>query len=133
MWRGRHVVLGVSGGIASYKSCQLARRLTEAGAAVDVVLTRGAAEFVGPATFEALTGRPVLTSLWEPGRALAHVRLPQDAHLIIVAPATVASIYGMNFTHMPELNYRWSYPAVLLLMASMCTILYVKFKRSGWL
>ena len=39
----------------------------------------------------------------------------------------------MNFEHMPELNYRWSYPAVLLLMASMCTILYVKFKRSGWL
>jgi phosphopantothenoylcysteine decarboxylase/phosphopantothenate--cysteine ligase len=88
VWRGRRVVLGVSGGIASYKSCLLARRLTEAGAAVEVVLTRSAAEFVGPATFEALTGRPVLTSLWESGRALAHVRLPQDAHLIIVAPAT---------------------------------------------
>jgi phosphopantothenoylcysteine decarboxylase/phosphopantothenate--cysteine ligase len=88
VWDGRRVVLGVSGGIASYKSCQLARRLTEAGARVDVVLTRGAAEFVGPATFEALTGRPVLTSLWEPGRALAHVRLPQDADLVIVAPAT---------------------------------------------
>jgi phosphopantothenoylcysteine decarboxylase/phosphopantothenate--cysteine ligase len=52
------------------------------------VLTRSAAEFVGPVTFEALTGRPVLTSLWEPGRALAHVRLPQDADLVIVAPAT---------------------------------------------
>ena len=88
MWRGRRVVLGVSGGIASYKSCLLARRLTEAGARVDVVLTRSAAEFVGPVTFEALTGRPVLTSLWEPGRALAHVRLPQDAQLVIVAPAT---------------------------------------------
>ena len=88
MWAGRHVVLGVSGGIASYKSCILARRLTEAGAAVDVVLTRGATEFVGPLTFEALTGRPVLASLWEPGRALAHVRLGQDANLIIVAPAT---------------------------------------------
>jgi phosphopantothenoylcysteine decarboxylase/phosphopantothenate--cysteine ligase len=88
VWAGRHVVLGVSGGIASYKSCILARRLTEAGAAVDVVLTRGAAEFVGPLTFEALTGRPVLASLWEPGRALAHVRLGQEADLIIVAPAT---------------------------------------------
>ncbi|HEY7481018.1 MAG TPA: bifunctional phosphopantothenoylcysteine decarboxylase/phosphopantothenate--cysteine ligase CoaBC [Gemmatimonadales bacterium] len=88
MWAGRRVVLGVSGGIACYKSCVLARRLTEAGARVDVVLTRSAVEFVGPVTFEALTGRPVLTSLWEPGRALAHVRLPQDADLVIVAPAT---------------------------------------------
>jgi phosphopantothenoylcysteine decarboxylase/phosphopantothenate--cysteine ligase len=88
VWAGRHVVLGVSGGIASYKSCILARRLTEAGARVDVVLTRGAGEFVGPVTFEALTGRPVLSSLWERGRALAHVRLGQEPSLIIVAPAT---------------------------------------------
>ncbi|HEY9015821.1 MAG TPA: bifunctional phosphopantothenoylcysteine decarboxylase/phosphopantothenate--cysteine ligase CoaBC, partial [Gemmatimonadales bacterium] len=88
VWAGRHVVLGVSGGIASYKSCILARRLTEAGAEVDVVLTRGAGEFVGPVTFEGLTGRPVLTSLWESGRALSHVRLGQQADLIIVAPAT---------------------------------------------
>ena len=79
MWAGRHVVLGVSGGIACYKSCILARRLTEAGARVDVVLTRAAAEFVRPLTFEALTGRPVLTSLWEPDRALAHVRLADAA------------------------------------------------------
>lgn len=88
MWAGRHVVLGVSGGIACYKSCILARRLTEAGARVDVVLTRAAAEFVRPVTFEALTGRPVLTSLWEPDRALAHIRLADDADLLIIAPAT---------------------------------------------
>ena len=88
MWAGRHVVLGVSGGIASYKSCILARRLTEAGAEVDVVLTKGAGQFVGPLTFEALTGRPVLSSLWERGRALAHIRLGQDTELIIAAPAT---------------------------------------------
>jgi len=84
----RHVVLGVSGGIACYKSCVLARRLTEAGATVDVVLTAAAAEFVGPVTFEALTGRPVLTSLWERGRALAHIHLAKDPDLVIVAPAT---------------------------------------------
>jgi phosphopantothenoylcysteine decarboxylase/phosphopantothenate--cysteine ligase len=88
VWAGRHVLLGVSGGIASYKSCILARRLTEAGAEVDVVLTRGAGEFVGPISFEALTGRPVLSSLWERGRALAHITLNQTADLIIVAPAT---------------------------------------------
>src|SRR5213083_2562742 len=84
----RHVVLGVSGGIACYKSCFLARRLTEAGATVDVVLTAAAAEFVRPLTFEALTGRPVLTSLWERGRALAHIHLAKDPDLVIVAPAT---------------------------------------------
>ncbi|HEY8195347.1 MAG TPA: flavoprotein, partial [Gemmatimonadales bacterium] len=88
MWAGRHVVLGVSGGIACYKSCILARRLVDAGARVDAVLTEGAAEFVRPLTFEALTGRPVLSSLWEPGGALSHVRLGQEADLIIVAPAT---------------------------------------------
>ncbi len=88
MWAGRHVVVGVTGGIASYKTCHLVRRLVEAGALVDVVMTPAATEFVRPLVFEALSGRPVLTSLWEPGRALAHVRLGQQADLIIVAPAT---------------------------------------------
>jgi len=85
---GRHVLLGVSGGIACYKSCTLARRLTEGGATVDVVLTASAAEFVRPVTFEALTGRPVLTSLWQPDRALAHIALARQPDLAIVAPAT---------------------------------------------
>ncbi|MBI3982746.1 MAG: bifunctional phosphopantothenoylcysteine decarboxylase/phosphopantothenate--cysteine ligase CoaBC [Gemmatimonadetes bacterium] len=88
MLSGRHVVLGVSGGIASYKACILARRLAEAGADVQVVLTAAAAEFVGPVTFEALTGKRPLTSLWEPGSALAHVDLARDADLVILAPAT---------------------------------------------
>jgi phosphopantothenoylcysteine decarboxylase/phosphopantothenate--cysteine ligase len=83
-----HVVLGVSGGIACYKSCTLARRLTEANVTVDVVLTAAAAEFIRAVTFEALTGRPVLTSLWDPGRALAHIDLAKDPDLVIVAPAT---------------------------------------------
>jgi phosphopantothenoylcysteine decarboxylase/phosphopantothenate--cysteine ligase len=85
---GRHVVLGVSGGIACYKSCTLARRLTELGITVDVVMTAAASEFVRPLTFEALTGRPVLTSLWERGRALAHIALAKAPDLAIVAPAT---------------------------------------------
>jgi phosphopantothenoylcysteine decarboxylase/phosphopantothenate--cysteine ligase len=84
----RRVVLGVSGGIAAYKSCTLARRLTEAGAAVDVVLTAAAAEFIRPLTFEALTKRPALTSLWERGRALAHIDLAREPDCIVVAPAT---------------------------------------------
>ena len=85
---GRHVVLGVSGGIACYKTCVVARRLTEAGVTVEVVLTAAAAEFVGPVTFEALTGHPVITSLWHSGRALDHVRLGRETDLVVVAPAT---------------------------------------------
>jgi len=95
VWAGRRVVLGVSGGIACYKSCTLARRLTEAGAQVDVILTPAAAEFVRPVTFEALTGRPVQGSLWEPGGALSHVRLGQRADLVLVAPATAHLIARM--------------------------------------
>jgi 3-polyprenyl-4-hydroxybenzoate decarboxylase len=95
VWSGRHVILGVSGGIACYKSCYLARYLTEAGARVDVVLTRSAAEFVRPVTFEALTGRPVLVSLWDRDAALNHVRWGQQADVVIVAPATAQLIARM--------------------------------------
>lgn len=85
---GRRVLLGVSGGIACYKSCILVRRLRDAGLEVDVVMTRGATRFVRPVTFEALSGRPVHTSLWTRGEALAHVRLADQADLVVVAPAT---------------------------------------------
>ncbi len=88
MWQGRHVVLGVTGGIAAYKSVQLARELTLRGAAVDVVLSAGAQRFVGVATFEAVTRRAVHGSLWEPGTALDHLSLPGRAAIVIVAPAT---------------------------------------------
>lgn len=85
---GRRVLLGVTGGIAAYKSATLARELTLAGAEVDVVLTRSAREFVGAVTFEALTGRPVHDQLVAAGHALDHIRLPRSAHVIVVAPAT---------------------------------------------
>ncbi len=84
----QRVLLGVTGGIAAYKSAWLARLLTQAGAEVDVVLTRAASEFIGAITFEALTGRPVHTSLIEPGRALDHIKLARAANVIVVAPAT---------------------------------------------
>lgn len=87
---GRRVVLGVTGGIAAYKSIQLARDLTVAGAAVDVVLTAGASEFVLPLSFEALTGRPVHTDIFAPGEALTHIRLARDADLVAIAPATAS-------------------------------------------
>ena len=88
MWQGRRVVLGVTGGIAAYKCVLLARELTRRGAEVDVVLSRGAGQFVGAVTFEAVTRRSVRSSLWERDRALDHLALGQDADLIILAPAT---------------------------------------------
>lgn len=87
-YAGRRVLLGVSGGIASYKSCWLARLLALAGAEVDVVMTRGATEFVAPITFEALTGRAVHTDIFAPGGALEHIRLAREADVILIAPAT---------------------------------------------
>lgn len=87
-YSGCRILLGVTGGIASYKSAWLARLLTKAGAEVDVVMTRAATEFVGPVTFEALTGRPVHTGLFDPGRALDHIHLARSANAIVVAPAT---------------------------------------------
>lgn len=85
---GRTIVLGVTGGIASYKSAWLARLLTRAGAHVDAVLTRSATEFISGLTFEALTGRPAHTGLFEAGRALDHISLGKRADCVVVAPAT---------------------------------------------
>lgn len=85
---GRRVVLGVTGGIAAYKAVTVARELTLAGAAVDVVLSQGALEFVRPLTFEALTGRPAFSSLYPAGDPLLHIRLARDAHAVVIAPAT---------------------------------------------
>ena len=87
-FEGRRVLLGVTGGIAAYKSIQLARDLTLAGATVDVVLSAGALEFVQPLSFEALTGRPAHTSLYPAGDPNLHIRLARDADVVVVAPAT---------------------------------------------
>lgn len=84
----RRILLGVTGGIASYKSAWLARLLSKAGADVDVVMTRAAQEFVGAITFEALTGRRVHTEIFGAGNALDHIALARAADAIIVAPAT---------------------------------------------
>lgn len=84
----RRVLLGVTGGIASYKTVSLARLLAQAGALVDVVMTRSAREFVGAVTFEALTGRPVHVDLIADGHALDHITLAKQNELVIVAPAT---------------------------------------------
>jgi len=82
-YENRRVLLGISGGIASYKAAWLARLLTKAGAQVDVVMTPAATEFVGPVTFEALTGRPVHTGLFDAGRALDHLKLAREDDLVV--------------------------------------------------
>lgn len=84
----RRIVLGVSGGIAAYKSCELLRRLTESGHSVTVVPTQAALEFVGAPTWAALSGNPVRTQVWDDVHQVPHVRLGQEADLVVVAPAT---------------------------------------------
>jgi phosphopantothenoylcysteine decarboxylase/phosphopantothenate--cysteine ligase len=87
---GKCVVLGVTGGVAAYKAAELVRLLVKAGAQVDVVLTQAGGEFIGAATFQALTGRPVWQSLWD-GRmdnAMAHIDLTRGAAAVLVVPAT---------------------------------------------
>ncbi|MEV1120594.1 bifunctional phosphopantothenoylcysteine decarboxylase/phosphopantothenate--cysteine ligase CoaBC [Actinosynnema sp. NPDC049800] len=83
-----NVILGVGGGIAAYKACEVLRRLTESGHAVRVVPTDGALKFVGAATFEALSGQPVQTGVFEDVPSVPHVKLGQNADLVVVAPAT---------------------------------------------
>jgi phosphopantothenoylcysteine decarboxylase / phosphopantothenate---cysteine ligase len=82
------VVLGVGGGIAAYKACELLRRFTESGHVVDVVPTASALRFVGAPTWEALSGNPVSTEVWDRVPQVPHVRLGQRADLVVVAPAT---------------------------------------------
>ena len=82
------VVLGVSGGIAAYKACELLRRLTESGHDVTVVPTAAALEFVGAPTWAALSGKPVSSEVWTGVHEVPHVRLGQAADLVVVAPAT---------------------------------------------
>ncbi len=91
---GRRVLLVVSGGIAAYKSAILTRRLIEAGADVDVVMTASAERFIGRTTFEGITGRPVHASLWD--RPMAHLDLGLEADVVVVAPATANLIAKLS-------------------------------------
>jgi phosphopantothenoylcysteine decarboxylase/phosphopantothenate--cysteine ligase len=87
---GRRIVLGVTGGVAAYKAAELVRLLVKAGAEVDVVLTAAGAQFVGPATFQALTGRRVWQALWDErmDNGMAHIDLTRGAAALLMAPAT---------------------------------------------
>jgi phosphopantothenoylcysteine decarboxylase/phosphopantothenate--cysteine ligase len=90
MFEGREIIVGVSGGIAAYKAAALTSLLVQRGAGVTAVLTRNAKRFVGPATFAALTGRPVAVRMFDPGvyPLGAHIELAARADLVVVAPAS---------------------------------------------
>src|SRR6266498_1039682 len=87
---GKEIILGVTGSIAAYKAVYLLRELTRLGAGVTVVTTAHAEKFVGPLTFRTLSGRPVLTDLFDPQTpdAVEHVQLAERAQALVVAPAT---------------------------------------------
>ena len=90
MLKGKTIVLGVTGGIAAYKACELTRRLVESGADVHVMLTKGAQQFVTPLTFQTLSGHPVHTDLFSltQEQEIGHIALADKGDLILVAPAT---------------------------------------------
>lgn len=94
----KRILLAVTGSIASYKAVDLASKLTQAGALVDVLMTDAAHEFVTPLTFQSVTGRPVYTNLWQADNSgglpthIAHVGLGEGAHLMVIAPATAQTI-----------------------------------------
>jgi len=90
----KRILLGVSGGIAAYKAAELARALVGAGAEVQVVMTAAATEFVGPLTFQALTGRPVRSALFDAAHeaAMGHIELARWADLILIAPASANTL-----------------------------------------
>ena len=91
---GQRILLGVTGGIAAYKAADLARRLQDAGAEVQVVMTEAAQQFVTAITFQALTGHPVRSSLWDAGAeaAMGHIELARWADRIVIAPASADAI-----------------------------------------
>ena len=91
---GKHILLCVCGGIAAYKSADLVRRLRDAGARVQVAMTENAQRFVGAQTFQALSGLPVRTSLWDAQAeaAMGHLELARWADRVVVAPATANTV-----------------------------------------
>jgi phosphopantothenoylcysteine decarboxylase len=103
--KGREILLGVSGGIAAYKSADLTSKLVQAGAAVSVVLTRAARRFIGKTTFEALTMRPVHGSLFSPSEHFLgeHIGLARRCEILVVAPATADFLARIAHGHANDL------------------------------
>jgi phosphopantothenoylcysteine decarboxylase len=127
---GRELVVGVTGGIAAYKTAALVSRLVQAGAGIAVVMTEAAGRFVGPATFRALTGRPVSVEMFDDtSRPLgAHIELAREAELLCVAPATAnflaKAANGLADDLLSTLYL--SFPGKVLVAPAMNTEMWVK-------
>lgn len=98
LMQGKRIILGVSGSIAAYKAVDLASKLTQAGAQVDVVMTEAAQRFISPLTFQAVSGRPVYSDMWRAEESgglpshIAHIGLAEEADLLLIAPATANTL-----------------------------------------
>src|SRR3990172_8733193 len=94
MLQGRYIALGITGSIAAYKAADLASKLTQAGARVDVLMTEAGTRFITPLTLRGLTGRPVFLDMFDPHTELAeeHGEIPRRADAVVVAPASATTI-----------------------------------------
>ena len=103
--QGKHIVLGLSGGVACYKAAELARELIKAGATLQVVMTQAAEHFITAVTMQALSGRPVFTSQWDARQPnnMAHIDLTREAHAVLVAPASADFVAKLAQGHADEL------------------------------
>lgn len=103
--KAKRIIVGVTGGIAAYKTCTVVSRLAQAGAEVTVLMTPAAAHFVGPVTFQALSGRPVYTSAWEHIESSdpQHVSLARSAHLALVAPCSMDCLARLAHGHTDDI------------------------------
>jgi phosphopantothenoylcysteine decarboxylase/phosphopantothenate--cysteine ligase len=126
LFQNRNIVLGVCGGIAAYKVADLASKLTQAGALVDVILTESAAKFVGPVTFAAVTGRAAVTNedLWRHDQHVPHVQLGEKADLLIIAPATANTLAKLAHGQADNL-------LTVTVLAARCPILLVPAMDGG--
>ena len=100
---GRHVVLGVTGSISAFKAADLASKLRQAGAAVEVVMTPAATQFVTPLTFQSLTGRPVVVDMFAAAEAEAHVEVARRADALVIAPASADCIANLATGRTPDM------------------------------
>ncbi len=125
--KGRELLIGVSGGIAAYKTATLVSRLVQAGAGVTVIMTRSATQLVAPKTFEALTGRPVSMRVFGP-KAHPHIELAQEADLLCIAPATAnilaKAAYGLADDLLSTIYL--SFPNQVLMAPAMNCVMWQK-------
>ena len=126
--KNREILIGVTGGIAAYKTAMLVSKLVQSGAGVSVVMTRSAIELVAPRTFEAISGRPVQVDMFAPDRIHPHIELAQKADLFCIAPAT-ANILAKAATGIADdllSTILLSFDGPILMAPAMNTVMWEK-------